>query len=149
MPRFFAVARPTLSASGGVTVTQLNGSSLGRGTVVGCTLSVEGQATDAVINWTFDRFSAAGGASAITNIGYASPADIGNNRITAKQNSTVEPTYSSAYLWRSSVNTRVTYSVPIPAPGWDISTASGGGIGCFANATVSGLVADITWAWDE
>ena len=149
MPMFTAVTRPTLSASGGVTVSQLNGSSLGRGFVRGLTLSVEGQATDAVINWRVDRFSAAGGASAMSNIGYADPGDVGNNRITAKQNSTVEPTYTSAYLWQASVNTRVTYSVPVPPTGWAIATASGGGIGVFANATVSGLVCDVVWRWDE
>lgn len=149
MPGFIAVARPTLSVSGGVTCFELLGSSLGRGTVRGLTLSVEGQATDAVINWKIDRFSATGTASSITTIGYNSPVDAGNNRLTAKQNNTVEPTYSSVPLWQGSVNTRVTYSVPVPAAGWDISTASGGGVGLFANATVSGIVCDVVCTWDE
>lgn len=148
MPGFKAVTRPTILASGGMTVSLLAGSSAGRGFVDRVDISVEGTPADNAINFKIDRFSAVGGASAVTNIGYDEAADAGNNRITVKQNSTVEPTYSSAPLWQGTINQRVTYTVQPPRP-WAISTASGGGIGLFANATASGQVLDVVWSWTE
>lgn len=150
MPRFTAVTRPTVQSSGGNTVSMLVGSSAGRGDVRSLFFSVEGSPLDLNVTWRLGRFTAGSSqSSAFTDIGYMDPADAGNNRITARQNATVEPTYASAHIWQGTVNTRMPFRLDWPPDELRISTASGNGLGLLANATASGQVLNVGWVWNE
>lgn len=150
MPRFTAVTRPTILASGGNTVSMLVGSSAGRGDVRSLFFSVEGAPADLNITWRLGRFTAGSSqSSGFTDIGYLDPSDAGNNRITARQNATVEPTYASAHIWQGTINTRMPFRLDWPPDTLRISTASGNGVGLLANATASGQVLNVTWDWGE
>lgn len=150
MPQYTAVTRPTIQSSGGNTVSMLVGSSAGRGAVRSLFFSVEGVPADNNITWKLDRFTAGSSqSSGFTNIGYADPPDAGNNRISVRQNATVEPTYASALIWQGTINTRMPFRLDWPPDTFRISTASGNGIGLHANATTSGQVLNVGWTWDE
>jgi hypothetical protein len=150
MPRYTAVTRPTIQTSGGNTVSMLVGSSNGRGAVRSLFFSVEGAPADLNITWRLGRFTAGSSqSSGFTDLGYLDPADAGNNRITARQNATVEPTYASAHIWQGTLNTRMPYEKTWGPDEFRISTASGNGVGLLANATATGQICNVVWSWDE